>query len=87
MTTYTTTTVVNGTAYTYRVAAVNAAGEGAKSNQRTAIPATVPSAPMLTATTALDGNVTVIWSAPSSNGSRSPATSSTAPLAPATARC
>jgi len=68
-TTYDDTTVVTGTTYAYRVTAVNAAGEGAKSNQRTAIPATVPSAPTITATTALDGSVTVIWSAPSSNGS------------------
>jgi hypothetical protein len=48
---------------------VSAAGEGAKSNQLTAAPATVPSQPTLTATTAVDGRVTVTWSAPSSNGS------------------
>ena len=31
-TSYNDTTAVNGTTYTYKVAAVNAAGEGAKSN-------------------------------------------------------
>ena len=40
-TTYFDTTVVNGVYYTYRVSAVNAAGEGAKSAGRTAIPASV----------------------------------------------
>jgi fibronectin type 3 domain-containing protein len=69
VTTYQDDSAANGTTYAYRVAAVNVAGESARSNQRTAIPATVPSAPVVTATTALNGSVTVIWSAPPANGS------------------
>src|SRR5262249_58228878 len=67
-TTYNDTTVANGTTYAYRVSAVNAAGEGAKSNQLSPTPATVPSAPGLSVAGG-NGFVTLTWSAPSANGS------------------
>ena len=40
--TYTDSTAANGTTYFYKVAAVNGAGEGALSNERSATPATSP---------------------------------------------
>jgi fibronectin type 3 domain-containing protein len=69
LTTYDDTSAVTGTTYSYRVAAVNATGAGAKSNQLTATPSTVPSAPVLTQTTAGNGTVALTWSVPPSNGS------------------
>jgi fibronectin type 3 domain-containing protein len=67
--------LTNGTEYTYRVAAVNAAGEGTKSNATTVTPApaqtiTAPSAPTnLTLTRLKKGiGLTLGWNAPSSDG-------------------
>ena len=63
--------VVNGTTYYYRVAALNAVGEGAQSNERSATPAvvvTVPGAPSLSSASGGSGSVALVWSAPSSNG-------------------
>ncbi len=65
---YTDTAVTNGQRYYYKVSAVNGVGEGAKSNELSAIPATVPGAPTLNSATAGNGQVTLSWSAPSSNG-------------------
>jgi titin len=70
-TTYTDTSVTNGTTYFYAVSAVNAIGEGARSTERSATPtapATVPGAPTLTAT-AGNGQVALSWTAPSDGGS------------------
>ena len=87
-TSYNDTTAVTGTTYTYKVAAVNPAGEGAKSNQLVATPSSIPSAPMLVSVTPATSSVVVVWNAPTSNGSRDhPATTSTGPSAPATAIC
>src|SRR6266480_3319675 len=69
--TYTDTTVTNGVTYYYQVSAVNAAGEGPRSNEASATPsapATPPSAPQGLVATAGDATVTLTWSAPSSNG-------------------
>ena len=52
------------TTYFYAVSAVNAVGEGAQSNERSATPPTVPAAPTLNAPTAGNGLVTLAWSAP-----------------------
>ena len=69
--TFTDTTAANGTTYFYTVKAVNAVGTSAASNEVSATPqatATVPGAP--TGLTATGGNaqVSLSWTAPSSNG-------------------
>ena len=66
--TYLDSAAANGTTYYYRVSAVNASGEGPRSNELAATPTTVPTAPTLTSATAGNGNVALAWSAPSSNG-------------------
>ena len=66
-----TRSAANGTTYYYQVSAVNAVGEGARSNERSATPAapaTVPGAPTLNSATAGNGSVALAWSAPASNG-------------------
>ncbi len=64
---------VNGTTYYYRVSAVNAMGEGASSNERSATPSapTVPGAPALTSAAGGVSSVSLAWSAPASNGGAS----------------
>ena len=58
----------NGTTYYYEVAAINSAGTGALSNERSATPRTTPGAPSLAAPTAGNGTVALTWTAPASNG-------------------
>ncbi len=61
----------NGTKYYYQVSAVNAVGEGARSNEVSATPQAVsaPTAPRnLTAKRASNRGVNLSWTAPSSNG-------------------
>jgi len=70
-TSFTDTSVANGTTYFYKVTALNAVGEGVLSNERSATPtapATVPGAPSLNSASAGNGNVTLAWSAPASDG-------------------
>ncbi len=70
-TTYTDSTAVNGTNYCYKVSALNAVGESALSNESCATPsagATLPSAPLGLAATPSDSQVSLTWSAPSSDG-------------------
>jgi hypothetical protein len=63
------TGLANGTAYTFRVAATNAAGTGADSAASAAItPRTVPGAPTGVVASALDSSAQVSWTAPASNG-------------------
>jgi subtilisin len=62
---------VNGTTYYYGVAAVNAAGEGALSEEVSATPdatTTVPGAPQNLSAIAGDGSVELSWSAPADDG-------------------
>jgi fibronectin type 3 domain-containing protein len=66
--TYIDGTAANGVTYYYKVSAVNSIGEGPKSNEISATPATVPSAPALTSATAGNAQVVLVWTAPSSNG-------------------
>ena len=68
-TTETATGLTNGTAYTFKVAAINSVGTGAQSAaSATATPATVPGAPTIGTATAGVGSATVTWTAPASNG-------------------
>src|SRR5205085_1970182 len=67
VTAFTDAAALNGTTYFYEVAAVNARGEGPRSTERSATPATVPGAPSLTAT-ARNASVDLAWSAPASSG-------------------
>ena len=60
--------VAMGTTYHYKVAAVNALGAGAKSNERSATTPTVPGAPTLTGASRGNGYVDISWTAPASNG-------------------
>jgi hypothetical protein len=68
-TTQTITGLTNGTAYTFKVAAVTAAGTGASSAASSAItPRTVPGAPTGVSGTPGNGQVILSWTAPASNG-------------------
>ena len=66
--TYSDSGLMNGTTYYYTVAAINSAGTGALSNERSATPRTTPGAPILNTPTAGNGTVGLSWSAPTSNG-------------------
>src|SRR5256885_5611218 len=71
---YTDSGLTNGQAYYYQVSAVNAVGEGARSNEATATPIsgqTVPSAPRALSAVAGDATIALTWLAPSSDGGSS----------------
>ena len=71
-TTATISELTNGTAYTFTVAAINAAGGSAESLASAAVtpvaPVTVPGAPTGVAATAGNASATVNWTAPASTG-------------------
>ncbi len=69
-TSHTVTGLTNGTAYTFKLRAVNAAGNGAEAST-TVTPATVPGAPQSFAAARGDGQATLTWTAPASNGGAS----------------
>lgn len=74
VTTYTDSSVSNGQTYYYTVSAVNSNGEGPQSDEDSATPvavSTVPSAPLALASTAGNGQVTLTWTAPASDGGSS----------------
>jgi fibronectin type 3 domain-containing protein len=61
----------DGTTYFYKVSAVNSAGEGPRSNERSATPtapATAPGAPTLAPATPGNSSVTLAWTPPASDG-------------------
>ncbi|NYT12285.1 MAG: choice-of-anchor D domain-containing protein [Methanomassiliicoccales archaeon] len=58
----------NGQIYYYKVSAVNSVGEGPLSNEASAIPATVPTAPQNPQVSPGDGYVNLTWDAPSDDG-------------------
>ncbi len=63
------TGLTNGNAYTFTVTATNAVGTGAASTASPSVtPATVPGAPVNIAGTPGNGQATVFWTTPSSNG-------------------
>ena len=67
-TSHTVTSLVNGTSYSFRVAAVNAAGTGATSSTVTATPRSTSDAPTGLSGTPGDQQVALAWSAPSDSG-------------------
>ena len=60
--------LTNGQTYYYIVKAVNATGEGAASNEVSALPCTIPSAPLNLTAEAGDGRVSVSWNLPMDDG-------------------
>ncbi|MDQ1686221.1 MAG: large repetitive protein, partial [Frankiaceae bacterium] len=65
----TVTGLTNGTAYVFDVAARNAVGQGAFSTSSSAVtPATLPGAPTAVTGSAGNGQVSLLWTAPSSDG-------------------
>ena len=63
------TGLTNGTSYRFKVRAKNpTGGEGPASNEVTAVPRTVPTAPQSLTATAGNGSVQLDWTAPSSDG-------------------
>ena len=59
---------MNGVTYYYIIAAQNAKGNGVNSSEANGLPATTPNAPQSASATSGDTQVTLSWSAPSSNG-------------------
>jgi len=83
----TVTGLSNGTAYTFTVAATNAAGPGSASSASSAItPRTVPGAPTALTGTTGDSQVSLTWTAPASTGG-SAITGYTATASPGPATC
>ena len=66
-TSYTVTGLVNGTTYCFWVTALNADGEGLAA-EASAVPLTVPGAPAGLAAVAGNGQVTLSWTPPASDG-------------------
>ncbi len=64
------TGVTNGETYFYQVSAWNDAGESPRAAEVSAVPAGPPGAPLQVAATAGDGQVSLSWSAPASDGGR-----------------
>ncbi len=70
-TSYTDTSVTNGVTYYYKVAARNSAGTGTQSNEDSALPQGVPSAPLNLAASPGDSYVYLDWDPPSDDGGSS----------------
>ncbi len=68
---YTVTGLVNGARYLFRVAAVNAAGQGAFVTTPALVPVGSPSAPQSVSASEVNGSLQVRWRAPSTSGGSS----------------
>ncbi len=68
---YTDAGLTNGQIYWYQIAAVNSLGEGGLSNEVSAIPATVPGAPMAPSAESAQGDIVLTWTAPEDDGGSS----------------
>ena len=72
LTSHTITGLTNGTAYTFKVAAINAVGTGNQSAASNSVtPATTPGAPTIGSATAGAGSASVSWTAPGNDGGSS----------------
>jgi parallel beta-helix repeat protein len=71
ITMYDDTGLTNGQTYYYKVSAVNAIGEGPKSNEASATPATIPTPPQNLVAMAGDREASLSWDPPSSDGGSS----------------
>jgi fibronectin type 3 domain-containing protein len=60
--------LVNGRSYYYQVSAVNATGEGMRSDEVSAVPTTVPGSPVNLRANPGDGLIILSWSLPYNNG-------------------
>ncbi len=69
--TYTDTGLTNGQTYYYTGSALNSVGEGPRSNEASATPANVPSAPQALSATAGNAQATLTWTSPSDDGGSS----------------
>ena len=67
-TVYVVSSLTNGSSYRFRVSAVNGSGVGVASSDAVAVPSGSATAPRSLTATASDGQVTLTWVAPSSNG-------------------
>ena len=65
---HTVTGLTNGVVYSFRVRAENNQGEGSGSNEASATPMSVPSAPHNMTATPGNGQVALTWATPASNG-------------------
>ena len=77
--------LTNGTTYTFTVTATNVVGTGPGASA-TAVPATVPSAPLNVIGTGGNGSAVLRWTAPASNGG-APITSYTVTSSPLGLTC
>ena|GEM_PF-4355267 len=68
VTSYEDTYVTNGITYYYKVSAVNSMGEGALSNEVSAVPATTPGAPQNLKAILSNGKIVLQWDPPFDNG-------------------
>ena len=65
---YADTAVTNGVRYYYQVSAASAVGQGPRSNEVSSTPVGRPSAPLSVQASAGDGEITLTWQAPASDG-------------------
>jgi outer membrane protein assembly factor BamB/fibronectin type 3 domain-containing protein len=68
ITTYEDSDVVNGITYYYQITANNTLGESAKSNEASAIPGKIPSAPYNLTASPSNSQITLTWNAPYDDG-------------------